>query len=109
MVTVKEYIDDNGNSPFARWFDNLDPRVAAKVATALLRMEQGNFSNAKGVGVGVSEYKIDHGPGYRVYFGRDGEKLVILLGGGTKKRQQKDIETAKALWQDYKKRKKQER
>jgi putative addiction module killer protein len=109
MVTVKEYIDDNGNSPFARWFDNLDPQAAAKVATALLRMEQGNFSNAKGVGVGVSEYKIDYGPGYRVYFGRDGEKLVILLGGGTKKRQQKDIETAKALWQDYKKRKKQER
>jgi putative addiction module killer protein len=109
MVTVKEYIDDNGNSPFARWFDNLDPQTATKVAAALLRMEQGNFSNVKGVGAGAYEYKIDYGPGYRVYFGRDGEKLVILLGGGTKKRQQKDIETAKALWQDYKKRKKQER
>lgn len=109
MVTLKEYIDENGNSPFARWFDDLDPQAAAKVATALLRMEQGNFSNAKGVGAGVFEYKIDYGRGYRVYFGRDGEKLVILLGGGTKKRQQKDIETVKALWQDYKKRKKQER
>lgn len=109
MVTVKEYIDDKGNSPFARWFDNLDPQAAAKVATALLKMEQGNFSNVKSVAAGVYEYKIDYGPGYRVYFGRDGGKLVILLGGGTKKHQQKDIERVKALWQDYKKRKRQER
>jgi putative addiction module killer protein len=69
-------------------------------------MEQGNFSNAKGVGNGVFEYRIDFGPGYRVYFGKDGETVVILLGGGTKKRQQRDIETAQALWQGYKRRKK---
>lgn len=78
------------------------------MATALIRMAQGNLSNAKGVGAGVLEYRIDFGPGYRVYFGKDGETLIILLGGGTKKRQQKDIETAQAVWKDYKRRKRQE-
>jgi putative addiction module killer protein len=63
----------------------------------------------KGVGGGVFEYRIDFGPGYRVYFGKDGEVLIILLGGGTKKRQQKDIETAHTLWQEYRQRKKQRR
>jgi putative addiction module killer protein len=65
-------------------------------------MESGNFSAAKGVGAGVYELRMDFGPGYRVYFGKDGEQLVILLGGGSKKKQQADIETAKVLWQNYK-------
>ena len=69
-------------------------------------MEQGNLSNVKSIGEGVLEYRIDFGPGYRVYFGRDGEVLVILLTGGTKKRQQRDIEAARARWADYKQRKK---
>lgn len=68
-------------------------------------MEVGNFSNVKGVGRGVFEYRLDFGPGYRVYFGKDGDTLVILLGGGTKKRQQRDVESAQALWQEYKQRK----
>ena len=68
----------------------------------------GNLSNAKGVGGGVLEYRIDFGPGYRIYFGRDGDALIILLGGGTKVRQQRDIETAVALWREYKRRKRQE-
>ena len=71
-------------------------------------MEQGNFSNVKAVGSGVFEYKIDFGPGYRIYFGKDGGRLVILIGGGTKKRQAKDIAAAKGCWTDYKRRKKQE-
>jgi putative addiction module killer protein len=71
---------------------------------AVARLEQGNLSNVKTVGEGVLEYRIDWGPGYRLYFGRDGNVLVILLSGGTKKRQQRDIETAKALWADYKRR-----
>jgi putative addiction module killer protein len=75
------------------------------VATALTRLAGGNFSNVKGVGAGVFEYKIDFGPGYRVYFGKDGESLVVLVGGGTKKRQQRDIEVGRANWQDYKRRK----
>ncbi|HEV2732651.1 MAG TPA: type II toxin-antitoxin system RelE/ParE family toxin, partial [Terriglobales bacterium] len=78
----------------------------AKVTTAVTRVSQGNFSNVKGVGAGVYEYALDFGPGYRIYFGKDGERLVILLGGGTKKRQQKDINDAIVRWQDYKKRKK---
>jgi putative addiction module killer protein len=72
------------------------------VTRALARLEQGNFSNVKSVGEGVLEYRIDFGPGYRVYFGRDGEALVILLAGGTKKRQQRDIEAAHGYWRDYK-------
>lgn len=75
---------------------------------ALTRMEQGNFSQATGVGEGVYEYKIDFGPGYRIYFGKDGERLVILIGGGTKKRQQKDIASARECWAAYKRRKKRE-
>jgi putative addiction module killer protein len=71
-------------------------------------MERGNFSAAKSVGAGVSELRLDFGPGYRVYFGKDGERLVILLGGGSKKRQQSDIAAAHSLWIEYKKRKREE-
>jgi putative addiction module killer protein len=84
VIEVREYLDSRGRSAFGKWFDKLDARAAAKVATALLRLEQGNFSSAKGVGAGVFESRIDFGPGYRVYFGKDGDTLVILLGGGTK-------------------------
>jgi putative addiction module killer protein len=75
------------------------------VSVALTRLESGNFSNVKGVGGSVYEYRIDFGPGYRIYLGKDGDRLVILLGGGTKKRQPSDIEHARAYWQDYKRRK----
>jgi putative addiction module killer protein len=80
----------------------LEAAAGAKIARALARMEQGNLSNVKSVGEGVLEYRIDFGPGYRIYFGRDGEMIVILLTGGTKKRQQRDIDAAHAYWQDYK-------
>jgi putative addiction module killer protein len=83
VVEIREYLDLAGRSPFAEWFDSLK----AKITTALVRLEQGNFSNAKGVGAGVYECRIDFGPGHRVYFGKDGGTLVILLGGGAKKRQ----------------------
>jgi putative addiction module killer protein len=72
---------------------------------ALARMEQGNLSNTKGVGHGVLEFRIDFGPGYRIYFGKDGEEIIILLAGGTKKRRQDDIETAQDHWSNYKRRK----
>ena len=71
-------------------------------------MAQGNLGNAKSVGSGVQEYRIEFGPGYRIYFGRDGDRLVILLGGGTKKRQQDDIRDAQAYWVDYRRRKRKE-
>ncbi len=109
MVEVREYLDRAGHSPFAAWSDRLNREAAAKVAAALARIQQGNFSSAKGVGAGVYEYRIDFGPGYRIYFGKDGERLVILVGGGTKKRQQDDIATALARWHDYKQRKATER
>ena len=108
MIEVREYIDTSGRSPYAKWFNRLNAQAAAKVATALIRMEEGNLSNAKGVGGGVLEYRIDYGSGYRVYFGRDGDALIILLGGGTKTRQQKDIEAAHDLWQEYRRRKRRE-
>jgi putative addiction module killer protein len=76
----------------------VDSAARAKVTIAITRLEQGNISNVKSVGQGVLEYRINFGPGYRVYFGRDGATLVILLTGGTKKRQRRDIETARALW-----------
>jgi len=103
---VQQYLDPSGRSPFAEWFDGLNAQAAAKVATAITRIGLGNFSNVKGVSAGVYEYKLDFGPAYRIYFRKDGEVLVILLGGGAKKRQQRDIADAIARWQDYKRRKK---
>jgi putative addiction module killer protein len=104
MLELRYYCNSDDESPFEGWFGDLDAAAAAKVAAALVRVEQGNLSNVKGVGAGVLEYRIDWGPGYRVYFGRDGDVLVILLTGGTKRRQQREIETAKDLWADYKSR-----
>ena len=108
MVEIREYIDREGISPYAKWFNRLNAPAAAKVVTALVHMEEGNLSNTKGVGSGVFECRIDFGPGYRVYFGKDGDTLIILLGGGIKKRQQKDILDARTIWKEYKRRKLQE-
>jgi putative addiction module killer protein len=93
-LSVLEYLDRAGPSPFAAWFQSLGAAAAAKVTTALRRLKLGDFSNVKGVGAGVLEYRIDFGPGYRVYFGKDGDAVVILLCGGTKKRQDRDIAMA---------------
>ena len=102
MAEIRYYVAAGGAAPFADWFAELDAVASARITRAIARMEQGNFSNVKSVGEGVLEYKIDFGPGYRVYFGQDGQTLVILLTGGTKKRQQRDIDEAHACWQDYK-------
>ena len=104
MIELREYVDANGRIPYRDWLVKLDAGTIARVIAAVLRMEGGNFSAAKAVGAGVSELRMDFGPGYRVYFGRDGEQLVILLAGGSKKRQQADIDTAQALWAEYKRR-----
>ena len=108
MIEIKEYVDTDGRSPFAGWFDRLNAPAAAKVSVAAIRLGHGNRSNAKGVGGGVFECRIDFGPGYRLYFAMDGDTLIVLLGGGTKKRQQKDIERAKDHWREYKRRKRQD-
>jgi putative addiction module killer protein len=107
LPVAKQYEDADGRCLFEEWFVDLPPPAAAKVTAAIIRMEQGSFSNVKAVGPGVFEYKIDFGPGYRIYFGKDGDRLLILLGGGTKKKQQRDINFATARWQDYKRRKRQ--
>ncbi|MBL8549686.1 MAG: type II toxin-antitoxin system RelE/ParE family toxin [Hyphomonadaceae bacterium] len=105
-MTLDEYTDAEGHVPFREWFDALDVVAAARVSVALTRMEEGNLARSKSVGGGVLELKIDAGPGYRIYYGRDGDTLIILLGGGTKRRQERDIADAKTCWADYKKRKK---
>jgi putative addiction module killer protein len=107
-IEVREYVDDRGGSPFGRWFRSLPAVAAAKVTKALARIEGGNLSNVQGVGQGVLECRIDFGPGYRVYVAKDGDRLVILLGGGSKKRQGLDIRAAQFLWKQYKERKKKE-
>ena len=103
-----EEFETNGRSPFGTWFDKLDSVPAAKIVIALTRLKVGQHSKVKSVGGGVKEYKIDFGPGYRIYFGMDGDNLIILLCGGDKKTQGKDIEKSKIYWQDYKDRKKKE-
>jgi putative addiction module killer protein len=107
-MELLEYLDNKGHSPFGSWFKRINAQAAAKVTTALVRLEGGNISNAKSLGSGVYELKIDFGPGYRVYFGYDGPEAVILLAGGTKKRQGKNIDITKKRWADYRARKKME-
>lgn len=105
MAELVVYVTEERKAPFDKWFNKLDTAAALKVRTALARIETGNLGDVKPIGQGVSERRIPFGPGYRVYFGQDGNKLVILLCGGTKKRQSQDIEQAKAFWDDYKSRK----
>lgn len=104
MLELRYYLAGDGQTPFEEWFSDLDAAAGAKIVAALTRLTRGNLSNVRGVGGGVLEYRIDWGPGYRVYFGRDGEVLIILLAGGTKKRQQRDVEAARRRWVDYKRR-----
>lgn len=109
MFDVQEFTDAHGRSPFDRWYKDLDETASLKIRTVLARLGQGNTSNVRPVGQGVSECRLDFGPGYRVYFGMDGPTLIILLGGGTKQRQQRDIQVAPQRWQDYRRRKQSER
>lgn len=109
MPEIVAYVNAAGRTPYAEWHARLDSAVRARVTVAIYRLEAGNFSAAKGAGSGIFELRLDFGPGYRVYFGKDGEQFVILLGGGTKKRQQADIDAAQALWQEYGQRKGQRR
>jgi len=105
VLDIRYYVTPESRSPFEDWFASLDRAAAAKVTVAVERLGAGNLSNLKSVGEGVLEHRIDWGPGYRMYLGRDGDVLVILLTGGTKKRQQRDIEAAQAMWADYRRRK----
>lgn len=106
MNELQAYIDRLGRNPFERWYEKLEDSTRARIAVTLDRLSRGS-SAAKGVGSGVMEMRMDFGPGYRIYFGKDGETFIILLGGGTKRRQQADIETAQQLWREYKQRKRE--
>lgn len=103
-IRIIEYLDQQSRSPFALWFEGLSAPAAAKVTAGIYQMAAGNWSNVKGVGHGVFERKIDFGPGYRIYFGKDGDRLVILLGGSSKQRQHQAIEAAQTRWVDYRRR-----
>lgn len=104
-LRVQEYVREDGSVPYKIWFDRLDSHAAVKVAAAVTRLSLGNTSNVKWFG-GIGELKVNWGPGYRVYLARDGDALVLLFCGGTKKRQQCDIATALTLHDEYKARKK---
>lgn len=97
---VREYTE-GGHSPFGAWFERLHPTTAARVDRCVRRMMAGNFSAAKALRDGVFELRMNFGPGYRIYYGRDGRTLVILLGGGDKRRQSADIEAAARRWTRY--------
>ena len=105
-IQLVEYIREDGTSPYRIWFESLDVQAAAKVTVAHVRMELGNTSNVKWFR-GIGEHVIDWGPGYRVYLAKDGNTVIILSGGSTKKGQQKAIDQALALFNEFKARKKE--
>ena len=100
---IQEYITQDGVFPFREWFDSLkDIQTQVKVDVRLARLRLGNFGDAKSVGKGVYELKIQFGPGYRVYYGLEGSKIVVLLCAGDKSSQKKDIKKAVILWREHK-------
>ena len=101
IVRIVEYLDAKGRSPYADWFGGLNAVAGAKVAMAIYRLAAGNFSNVKGVGSGVFERRVDFGPGYRIYFGKEGGTVVVLLGGSSKQQQSRAIALARDRWSDY--------
>lgn len=106
---MRYYVDDRGHVIFRDWLHSLrDRKARAKIRVRLDRMEEGNFGDCMPVGGGVMELRIHYGPGYRVYFGLDGPTIILLLCGGDKKTQAKDIQLAKEYWEDYQKRGKNE-
>jgi putative addiction module killer protein len=106
LVTPKEVVafrTQDGRVPFEDWLDDLnDKRAAARVLARLARVRLGNLGYCKAVGEGVSELRVDYGPGYRVYLGQKGETLVVLLCGGDKRTQDRDLRRAKQYWREFK-------
>lgn len=101
-MDLRRYLTAEGRCPFQEWFDRLrDQRAQQRIDARLARVAVGNFGDAKGVGGGVMELRVDYGPGYRVYLARNGEQWVLLLGGGDKSTQAGDIQEAKQRWADW--------
>ena len=102
---LRVFVTEEGQEPFNEWLTSLrDIKARAKIRVRLDRISLGNFGDCHGVGEGVQELRIDYGPGYRIYFGQKGTSIVLLLCGGDKSTQTKDIETAKRLWNEYRRR-----
>ena len=102
---IEEYLTEEGHSPFGEWIDGLpDRRARVRIRVRLDRLSLGNFGDARGLGGGLHELRIDYGPGYRVCFGVAGEHIVLLLCGGTKRNQSRDIQQAEEYWRDYRSR-----
>ncbi|MBI4685229.1 MAG: type II toxin-antitoxin system RelE/ParE family toxin [Nitrospirae bacterium] len=105
LFTLEYYIAENGKIPFKKWLENVkDIHARAKIRVALDRVRMGNFGHARSVGEGVHELKIDYGPGYRVYYALAGDEIILLLLGGDKASQSKDIVRAKEYWKKFKRR-----
>lgn len=105
MIEIFRYQLEDGKEPVSDWFLSLkDKQVQAKIRIRIKRLESGNFGDTESVGDGVQELREHLGAGYRIYFGRHGKTVVILLCGGTKKSQAADIKSAKEFWADWKRR-----
>ncbi len=103
--TILIYVKEDGTTPFNDWLEALrDRKARAIIRTRINRVRLGNLGDCKSVGEGVSELRIKFSAGYRIYFGQEGDTIIILLSGGDKSSQNKDIKQAKAYWQDYKRR-----
>ena len=100
-LAIREYVDSDGRSPFRNWLSQLDIAAKARVQARVLRFELGNLGDHKSVGDGIWEARLDFGPGYRIYFGKVGRTVILLLVGGDKRTQAKDISRAKRLWAKY--------
>ena len=104
-IEVRRYITDLGKDVVGEWMDNLkDLRARARILARIARLAVGNFGDCNPLRAGVLELRIDYGPGYRIYFARLSQSVVLLLCGGDKRRQDLDIERAVKFWKDYEKR-----
>lgn len=104
VIEILVYEDENGNEPFVQWLDSCDKTIRARIFSRLDRVEQGNFGDCKPVGDKISELRIHFGPGYRIYFGKVRNTVVLLLTGGEKSSQKQDIKKAKKYWMDFQRR-----
>ena len=105
MIEIREYLTADGRSPFAEWLGDLrDRKIRARVMVRINRVRLGNFGDCKPVGGGVLELRMTFGPGYRVYLAREGQSVVLLLCGGDKGSQDRDIERARQHWNEYRSR-----
>jgi putative addiction module killer protein len=100
-LAIREYLTADGRSRFREWLGSLTKAVGARIQARVLRFELGNLGDHKSVGKGVWEARVMFGPGYRIYFGKDGNAIIVLLVGGDKGSQAKNIARAQAFWRDF--------